>query len=133
VLAAVKTALRHLRRWPSARLDRGGARRPRKTAGRDPSNRGDQRIVPFLEEYPRSFRQLLGTASGVSQACFQSGYELESPFARTNHRADRSDRREDLCDASLVEGMDVKPAADEIRGDVRLKIGERQDEIGLQR
>jgi hypothetical protein len=74
---------------------------------RDPPNRIDQRIVPFLEEYPRSFRQLLGTASGVSQACFEGGYELESPFARTNHRTDRSDHREDPCDASLVEGMDV--------------------------
>jgi hypothetical protein len=29
--------------------------------------------------------------------------------------------------------MDVEPAADEISGDVRLKIGERQDEVGLQR
>ena len=29
--------------------------------------------------------------------------------------------------------MDVDPAANEISGDVRLEIGERQDEIGLQR
>jgi hypothetical protein len=29
--------------------------------------------------------------------------------------------------------MDVEPAADEIGGDIRLEIGERQDEIGSQR
>jgi hypothetical protein len=36
-------------------------------------------------------------------------------------------------DASLIEGMDVEPAANEIGGDVCLKIGERQDKIGRQR
>jgi hypothetical protein len=43
------------------------------------------------------------------------------------------DRVEDPCDAPLIEGVDVEPAATEIGGDVRLEIGERQDEVRPQR
>jgi hypothetical protein len=32
-----------------------------------------------------------------------------------------------------VEGMDGEPAADQIGDDIRSEIGERQDEVGLQR
>jgi hypothetical protein len=36
-----------------------------------------------------------------------------------------------ISHASLVEGMDVDPAANEIGGDVCLEIGECQDRVGL--
>jgi hypothetical protein len=55
------------------------------------------------------------------------------PFTRIDHRADRPDHVEDAGDASLVESMNVEPSADEIGGDVGLKIGERRDEVGLKR
>src|SRR5580704_1882245 len=38
---------------------------------RDPSNSGDQRLVPFLEEYPWPLRQPLRTASRSGQARFE--------------------------------------------------------------
>jgi hypothetical protein len=53
------------------------------------------------------------------------------PLARIHHRAEHPDHIEDPCDAPLIEGVDVDPAANEIGGDIRLEIGEGQDEIRL--
>jgi hypothetical protein len=55
---------------------------------------------------------------------------LLGPFARIHHRAEHPNHIEDPCDASLIGRMDVETAANEIGGDVRLQIGERQDEPG---
>jgi hypothetical protein len=67
-------------------------------------------------------------------ACTQARLErfLPSPFARIDHRAQDPNHIEDPGDASLIEGMDVEPTANEIGDDIRLEIGEREDEIGLQ-
>jgi len=43
------------------------------------------------------------------------------------------DHIQDAGDASLIEGMDVEPAANQIGSDVGLEIGECQNEVGLQR
>jgi hypothetical protein len=68
---------------------------------RDPPNSGDQRIVPFLEEYPWSLRQPLRAASDFGQTRFEISYELPSPFAR-DHCAQRPNHIEDPGDASLI-------------------------------
>jgi hypothetical protein len=99
---------------------------------RDPPNSGDQRLVPFFEEYLWPLRQSLRAASGFGQTGFECSDELPSPFARVDYRAQRANHVEDPGDASLIEGMDVDPAANEIRGDVGLEIREGQDQIGLQ-
>jgi hypothetical protein len=52
---------------------------------RDPSNPGNQRIVPFLEEYPWPLRQPLRSASGFAQTRFERFHDLPSPFARIDH------------------------------------------------
>jgi hypothetical protein len=43
-----------------------------------------------------------------------------SPFARIDHRAQHPNHIEDPGDASLIEGMDVEPTANEIGDDIRL-------------
>jgi hypothetical protein len=70
---------------------------------------------------------------GFGQTRLKRADELLGPFARIHHRAEYPDHIEDPCDASLIEGVDVDPAANEIGGDVRLQIGEGQNEIGTQR
>ena len=40
---------------------------------------------------------------------------------------------QDVCDRALVEREDRQPALDELRRDAGLQIGERQDQIGLER
>jgi hypothetical protein len=82
---------------------------------RDPSNSGDQRIVPFLEEYSWPARQALRAASDFGQTRFERSNELPSPFARIDHRAQHPNHTEDSGDASLIEGMDVEPTTNEIR------------------
>jgi hypothetical protein len=39
---------------------------------------------------------------------------------------------ENRCDTSLIESVDIEPAANESSGDVRLEIGKRQDQIRTQ-
>jgi hypothetical protein len=97
---------------------------------RDPANSGDQRIIPFLEEYPWPLRQPLCAASDFAQTRFEHSYELPGSFDRVDHRAQSPNHVKDPGDASLIEGMDVEPAANEVRDDVGLKIGECQDKIG---
>src|SRR5437899_2295108 len=63
------------------------------------------------------------------QGCLRAAGPVHSHRLSTRSSEDHT---EDPRDASLIEGMDVEPAANEIGGDVRLEIGERQDEIGLQ-
>src|SRR3984893_12724463 len=69
---------------------------------RYPSNSGDQRLVPFLEEYPWPLRQPLRTASRSGQARFERPYELPSPFTRTDHCTQHPDHIEDSGDTSLI-------------------------------
>jgi hypothetical protein len=52
---------------------------------------------------------------------------------RARHCSDHPDHIEDPSHGPLVERVHLDPVANEIAGDARLEIGERQDEIGLQR
>jgi hypothetical protein len=99
---------------------------------RDPPNSGDQRLVPFFEEYLWPLRQSLRAASGFGQTGFERSDELPSLFAHIEHRAQSPNHIEDPYDASLIEGMDIESTANEIRGNVGLEIRKRQDKIGLQ-
>jgi hypothetical protein len=99
---------------------------------RDPFNSGNQWIVPFLEEYPWPLRQPLPTASDFGQTHFEHSYELPSPFARIDYCAQHPNHIEDPGDTSLIEGVQVESAANQIGGNVGLEIGECQDKIGLQ-
>ena len=76
-------------------------------------------------------RQPLGAASCFGQTGFERSDELPSPFARIDHRTQSPNHIEDPGDAPLIEGMDLESTANEIRRNVGLEIGERQDKIGL--
>src|SRR5487761_27059 len=49
-----------------------------------------------------------------------------------DHATQRADHAEDLRDAALVEEVHVQSCARELRGDVRLQVGEAEYEIGSQ-
>jgi hypothetical protein len=68
---------------------------------------------------------------------FEAGLELVGErfgFALTSHEsAEHPDHLQDLGDAALVERDDIQAAADELRGQIGLEVGEGEDEIRLQR
>jgi hypothetical protein len=99
---------------------------------RNPRNSGDQRIVPLLKEHLRPFRQALCPASGLDQTGFQRGDKLLGSPIGIDHCAQHPNHVEDPRDASLIEDMDIEPPTNEIRGNVGLEIGERQNEVGFQ-
>ena len=57
-----------------------------------------------------------------------------SPFSGdADNAGEHADHLQDLGDAALIEGEDGVAALDEIVGDLGLQIGERQDQIRLER
>ena len=69
----------------------------------------------------------------VVEAALERVRELRGAIAAADERADHPDHLQDLGDAALVERHDHVAAPDELGGDVRLQIRERQDEVGPQR
>src|SRR6185437_9993752 len=65
-------------------------------------------------------------------AILEARHELRRSRLATDHPAQRADHAEDLRDAPLVEKMYLQSRARELRGDVRLQVGEAEDEIRLQ-
>jgi len=100
---------------------------------RNPSNSGDQRIIPLLEKHLWPLRQACGPLASFGQTGFESFDKLLGPLARAHHCPEQADHIEDPGDGTLVEGVHLDPAANEIGDDVRLEVGERQNQIRLQR
>src|SRR5215469_16725384 len=100
---------------------------------RNPSNSGDQRIIPLLEKHLWPLRQACGPLASFGQTGFESFDKLLGPLARAHHCPEHADHIEDPGDSALVEGVHLDPAANEIGDDVRLEVGERQNQIRLQR
>src|SRR5260370_41066500 len=63
---------------------------------------------------------------------FQASDELIGPLSRAHHSPAHLDHIEYASDASLIEGMDVDPATNEIGGNLGLEIRECKDKVGLQ-
>src|ERR1700726_978014 len=99
---------------------------------RDPANAADERIVPLLEinlllPSPANRRRHLAKASFVT---------LGKPFRliyRSDQSADGADHRENARDIALIESMDGNACADQLCRDLRLEIGEGEDEVRLER
>ena len=85
-----------------------------------------QRRVHCKPDFLRSARLRL------DETGFQRGEKLLGSPIGIDHCAEHPDHIENPVDAPLIERVNVQPAANEIRGDVGLEIGERQDKIGLQ-
>ena len=67
------------------------------------------------------------------QPVFERARERVRLLGRADQRAERADHRQDAGDVALVEGMHRDVAADQFGDDVGLQVGERQDEVGLER
>ena len=99
---------------------------------RDPPDAADERIVPLLEinlrlPSPANRRRHLVKASFVTLGeCFC----LDQ---RSDQSADGADHRENASDIALIESVDGNACADQLCRDLRLEIGESEDEVGLER
>src|ERR1700730_2739734 len=99
---------------------------------RDPPDAADERIVPFLEIYlrlwpPTNQRRHLAEASFIAPG---------KPFRlvyRSDQSADGADHRKNAGDIALIESMDGNACADQLCRDLRLEIGEGEDEVRLER
>src|ERR1700730_9166819 len=99
---------------------------------RDPPDPRGLRIVPLLQinlllPSPANRRRHLVKASFVA---------LGKPFRliyRSDQSADGADHRENARDIALIESMDGNACADQLCRDLRLEIGEGEDEVRLER
>src|SRR3984893_11209663 len=99
---------------------------------RDPADAADERIVPLLEinlrlPSPANRRRHLVKASFIAPG---------KPFRliyRSDQSADGADHRENAGDIALIESMDGNACADQLCRDLRLEIGEGEDEVRLER
>jgi hypothetical protein len=99
----------------------------------DPLDTGDQRVIPFLEIHARPAREGPGALANLIEASFQLAGQSEPLFRRADDAAENADHLQDLADASLVEREHRIPALHQLTGDLRLQVGERQDQIGIER
>jgi hypothetical protein len=72
-----------------------------------------------------------GGMSSEAELLVDTWLKLFGPFACLHHRADHENHVEDARDASLIERMQVEPAANGLGGDICLEIRERQERIGF--
>src|ERR1700730_5505459 len=99
---------------------------------RDPANATDERIVPLLEVNPR----LPSPANRRRHLVKASFVTLGKRFCldqRTEQSANGANHRENASDIVLIESMDGNACADQLCRDLRLEIGEREDEVRLKR
>ena len=68
-----------------------------------------------------------------SRPSFELRRERVALLGHADDAGEHADHLQDLGDAALVEGEDRVAALDEVVGDVGLQIGEREDQIRLER
>jgi len=113
-----------------------GARRMTSSASSrmrcDPLDAADRRIVPFLEIHRGPARQRRGFAPDVIEAAAQRIGIGDRAFAGADQRAEAADVVEDAVDAAVVADPDLDAVPDQFGGDLRLDIGETDDEVRLE-
>ena len=98
-----------------------------------PRDTRDQRVVPFLEEHARAHRQRArGVANGV-EIRGKPRRERRSLLRAADERPHDPDHLQDFSDRPLIERVDRIAAADQLARDVRLQIGEAEDQIRPER
>src|SRR5437763_1879605 len=99
----------------------------------DPSDSRDQRVVPFFEEHAWAPWPHTRLVANFPQPGFETVRKRVARVRAADQRADDADHLQNLGDAALVECVDGISAADQLACDVRLKIGERENEIRPER
>ena len=92
----------------------------------------DLRLVPFLEVHARPAREPRGARAHGFDAGLEFFDELRGLRLATHHAAQHRDHAQDLRHAALIEHVHFDAGADQLRGDVRLQIGEAEHQVGLQ-
>ena len=100
---------------------------------RDPADAGDHRVVPFLEIDPRPVRRASVDSYRIQRDALRQRNRIPRPRRPRRQCAERADHGENSGDIALVEGMHRDAAADQLGDDVRLQVGEREHQIGLER
>ena len=99
---------------------------------RDPADRTDHRLVPFLEVDAWAPRPGRCGRSHFAMALLAGCNPRFGPVAGTDHRCNQSHGRHDLVDAALVRDEDIEPCADQLVRQFGLHVGETDHEIRLQ-
>ena len=102
-------------------------------SSRHPADAGDQRLVPFLEVDARAPRSCAAALRVASTPASSSVGERGRLRLAADHAAEHADHAQDLGDAAVVEDVHLDAGAHELRGDVRLQVGEAEHEVGLER
>src|SRR5262249_17824536 len=93
----------------------------------------DQRVIPFFEKDAWAEWKPRGARADGVQAAFQRHREVIGVRRAADQAAEHADHLQDFGDAALVEGHHRVAAADQLADDVRLQIGEGEDEVRAQR
>src|ERR1019366_6376249 len=86
-----------------------------------------QRAPSLTTGFPTNQRRHVAEASFIAPG---------KPFRliyRSDQSADGADHRENASDIALIESMDGNASADQLCRDLRLEIGEGEDEVRLER
>ena len=92
----------------------------------------DQGVLPLLEEDPRPAGKAAGRGLNGLQAARQLRDQGPAFFRGAHQIGQGPDDLQDLAHAPLIEGQDGQSSPDQLGGDVRLQIRERQHQVRAQ-
>ena len=95
-----------------------------------PAAAGDDRLVPLLEENPRTFAR---RRRQRGKAALEDADKRLGLLRRANHCAEHPHHGEYAGEVDMVERVHGDAAADQLRRNVRLQVGIGQHEVGVQR
>src|SRR5204863_3415853 len=98
-----------------------------------PLDARNERVVPLLEKHARPRWKLRRQFAKTVEIRREPGRERLGFVAAADETADHADHLQDLGNTALVEGHDRMSATDQLAREVRLKIGEREDQVWSQR
>src|ERR1700720_1268112 len=99
---------------------------------RDPADAADERIVPFLEINLR-LRPPMNRRRHLVKASFVAPGKPFRLIYRSDQSANGADHRENASDIALIESMDGNACNDQLCRDLRLEIGEGEDDVRFKR
>jgi hypothetical protein len=96
----------------------------------NPTDPGDQRFVPLLEEDARAGASMLLLARNALEASSQRVGERVGGSEAIDQRPESADHCEDAGHVTVVEQMDGETSAGEVLDDPSLEIGEARTRSG---
>src|SRR5262249_21975423 len=100
---------------------------------RDPADPGDGGVVPLLEVDAGAPGPDARDLASMPDLVLHGGDQPAGAGVAAERAADEPDGPEDVGHAALVQGEHRHAGPDQIADDVSLEIGEREDQVGLER